>query len=154
MDFSTCQLASFDTYGKPLLSALCFRWESGTNLEGWYQRHQRPVIKFWQIFHGGLCLQADPIFIKRSLGMIRDYSIVRLDRQEIRWAIILSTLVLLSKRMGRSIVMSTIRSKSAGWNGGTQQEFYVIVTFRYGWRKSFIGLLLDQLCYMTQNVRL
>jgi len=27
-------------------------------------------------------------------------------------------------------------------NGGAQQEFYVIVTFRYGWRESFIGLLL------------
>ena len=30
----------------------------------------------------------------------------------------------------------------AGWNGGAQQEFYVIVTFCYDWRESFIGLLL------------
>ena len=42
--------------------------------------------------------------------------------------------------------MSTIRSKSAGWNGGVQQEFYVIVTFCYDWRESFIRLLLGQLC--------
>jgi len=42
-------------------------------------------------------------------------------------------------------VRSTIGSKPAGGNGGAQQEFYVIVTFR-------IGLLLGQLCYMAQNV--
>ena len=67
-----------------------------------------------------------------------------------RWAVILSTWVLLSKRMGRSIVMSTIGSMPADWNWGAQQEFYVIVTFRYGWRESFIGLLLRQLCYDTE----
>ena len=61
--------------------------------------------------------------------------------------VILSTWVLLSKRMGRSIVMSTIGSKPTGWDGGEQQEFYATVTFRYGWRESFIGLVLSQLCY-------
>ena len=39
--------------------------------------------------------------------------------------------------------VSIIGSKPAGWNGGAQHEFYVIVTFRYGWKESFIGLLLD-----------
>ena len=71
-----------------------------------------------------------------------------------RWAVILNTWVLLSKKMGRSIVMSTIGSKPGGWNGGAQQEFNVIVTFRYGWRESFIGVLLGQFSYMAQNVGL
>ena len=34
--------------------------------------------------------------------------------------------------------------QASSWNGGAQQEFYVIVTFRYGWRESFIRLLLGQ----------
>ena len=51
---------------------------------------------------------------KFSKQEIQNYSIVRLDGQEIPMVIILSTWVLLSKRMGRSIVMSTIRSKPAG----------------------------------------
>ena len=38
------------------------------------------------------------------------------------WAVILSTWVLLFKRMGRSIVMSTIGSKPAGWNGGANRR--------------------------------
>ena len=51
---------------------------------------------------------------KFSKQGIRDYSIIRLDDKKYRCAVILNTWVLLSKKMGRSIVMSTIESKSAG----------------------------------------
>ena len=51
---------------------------------------------------------------KFSKQGIRDYSIVTLDGQEILMSSHFKYLILLSKRMGRLIVMSTIGSKPAG----------------------------------------
>ena len=74
-----------------------------------------------------------------------------------RWAAILSTWVLLSKKMRISIMMSTIWSKSAGWKGGAQQEFYVIVNIPLWLKGKFYrtairpALLYDTECWTIKR---
>ena len=69
---------------------------------------------------------------KFSKQEIRDYSIVRLDGQEIPMSSHFNYFDSIIQKEGE-IGSDTNYRIQAGWlNGGVQQEFYVFVTFRYG----------------------
>jgi len=73
---------------------------------------------------------------------IRDYSILMLDEQGIPMSNHFKYLNSIIQKDGDSNSDVNHRIQAGGWNRGVQQEFYATVTFRYGWKDSFIRLLV------------
>jgi len=91
---------------------------------------------------------------KFSKHGIRDYSIVRLDRQEIPMSSHFKYLGSIIQKDGEidSDVNYRIQASWLKWRSAIGVLFDRNILL---WLKeSFIGLLLGQLCYMVQNVRL